>query len=75
MRLKKPLFGVCDAGNYWDTTMNEHLTNYIAMSPIVEDSQLNVKKCGKQVIRISGSYVEDSSKAGANEFQGLTEKT
>lgn len=45
--LKKPLCGICDAGDYWDITMEEHLINDIGMVPIIGDKALHVKKQGK----------------------------
>lgn len=41
--LVRPLYGLCDASDYWGHTIEEHLLNDIGMTPLVTDAALFVK--------------------------------
>lgn len=73
--LKKPLYGICDAGNYRGITIEEHLINDIGMVPIIGDRVLYVKRQGSKIIGPCGSYVEDLLNVSTLEFQKLAEQT
>ena len=34
LRLKKPLYGICDSGDYWGATLTEHIREYLQMEPL-----------------------------------------
>lgn len=79
LKLKMPLYGVCDAGDYWGVTMDEHLINDIGMTPTPGDPALYVKIINENgrtnVVGITGSYVDDSINGGKGRFQDMTMNT
>lgn len=72
LELQKPLYGLCDAGDYWGATIDEHLTNDLGMFPHVGDPSLYVRKRNGSMEGITGVYVDDSIHAGTQWFQNLT---
>lgn len=71
-----PLYGVCDAGDYWVDTMSSHLRVDLAMVPLVSDPSVFVKRASDAELQgMTGTYVDDLANGGDNGFQELTEKT
>lgn len=75
LRILKPLYGLCDAGDYWSATMTSHVEDDLSMSPLTRDPALYVKDGEDDVDGLLGSYVDDMLLGGNEEFQRLTEKT
>lgn len=79
LQLNLPLYGVCDTGDYWGITINEHNENNLSMLPAPSDQSLYIKKSTKngelRVDGVTGTYVDDSINAGNSIFQKLTELT
>lgn len=75
LHLIKPLYGICEAGDYWGVTIEEHLTNDLKMIPVPGDSALYVKSKDDEVIGVTGSYVDDSLNAGRAKFVKMTDAT
>lgn len=75
LRILKPLYGLCDAGDYWSATMTSHVEGDLSMSPLTGDPALYVKDGGGDVDGLLGSYVDDMLLGGNEEFQRLTETT
>lgn len=74
--LNKPLYGICDAGDYWGVTMDEHIVNDLHMTPMAGDAALYVKKNEVgETIGITGTYVDDSLNSRTPEFEKLSEST
>lgn len=74
LRLKKPLYGICGAGDYRGTKMESHLVNELDMSKVIGEAALYVKRKNGKAIGVCGSFVYDSSNAGGEEFWKLTEQ-
>lgn len=70
-----PLYGLCDAGDYWGLTIEDHLTNDIGMKPLTGDGAVFVRRNGDEIEGITGSYVDDCLNAGNADFEQTTEKT
>lgn len=71
-----PLYGVCDAGDYWGDTMSSHLRVDLSMVPLVSDPSVFVKRASDAELQgITGTYVDDLANGGNKSFQELTEKT
>ena len=75
LRLKRALYGVTDAGDYWGVTFDRHVKQDLQMQPIETDPSLYIKLCNGQFSGLLGSYVDDCLLGGDKEFQNLTEKT
>ena len=75
LRLKRALYGVTDAGDYWGVTFDRHVKQDLKMQPIETDPSLYIKLCNGQFSGLLGSYVDDCLLGGDEEFQNLTEKT
>lgn len=73
--LIKPLYGICEACDFWGISMEEHLVNDLKMLPTPGDSALYVKSDGKKVIGLTVPYVDDSLNGGTEEFIDLTNAT
>lgn len=73
LELIRPLYGVCDAGDYWGETIESHVVNDIGMKPLISDPSLYVKTGDDGPEGITGSYVDDCLHAGNEEFQKTTE--
>ncbi len=60
LRLEKPLYGICDAGDYWGETFSNHVQNTLKMESLHGDPSLHLKRSGSETIGLLGSYVDDS---------------
>lgn len=70
-----PLYGLCDAGDYWGVTLDIHITEDLGMKATKRDRAVYTWTQGEDICRISGTYVDDSLNAGIAEFQKHTEQT
>lgn len=80
MKLVLPMYGICDAGNYWGVNMDEHLVNDIGMITAPWDAALYVKLVEQEhgtrkTVEVTGCYVDDSINAGEKDFQDMTMST
>lgn len=75
LNLLKPLYGLTDAGDYWDATITHHLKNDLEMRASALDIRLFFKLIQGKLAGISGMYVDDSFHAGNEEFLEHTKKT
>lgn len=72
LRLVKPLYGLCDSGDYWNETIDEHLSKDLGMIRAKSDISLFFKFKNDRLIGITGNYVDDNVNAGDQEFQHET---
>jgi len=70
-----PLYGLPDAGDYWDVTVLDHVENELGMELLVSHPRLFVKYGANTLQGLLGSCVEDFLMGGDTHFQNLTEKT
>lgn len=68
LKLLKPLYGLCDSGDYWYSTFSSHLRNDLGMTPTISDAALFFKCIDAQLRGIIGTYVDDTISAGSTEF-------
>lgn len=74
LRLKKPLYGICDAEDYWGITMNSHLINDIGTAPVIGEDALYVKQDGHRMVGICGAYGDDVLNAGGAKLRSSHSK-
>jgi len=76
LKLELPLYGVCDAGDYWDATFTDHVAKDLGMVPLTSDPALCSKRlAGGGLSGLLGYYVDDCLMAGDPPFQELTKRT
>lgn len=75
LKLLRPLYGLSDSGDYWNTTFSDHIKNDLGMKATLEDYSFFFKKARKQLIGLMGTYVDDVITAGAAEFEKQSEAT
>jgi len=74
LRMLKPLYGVPEAGDYWDFIFVLHVKEDLVMDPRTGDPALFLKKDAGDPDGI-GAYVDDSCMGGNKRFQDLTTAT
>lgn len=75
-KINLPLYGVCDAGDYWYVTFTAHIEQDLAMTPLTSDPALYYKRNpGGTLSGLLGAYVDDAFMGGDASFQTLTNKT
>ena len=75
LRLLKPLYGLTDAGDYWDVTMTNHLKKDLNMSQASLYISFFFKMIRGKLAGMSGMYVDDGIHAGNDEFLKLCDRT
>lgn len=74
--LLRPLYGICDAGDYWHATFTSHIEDDLGMTSLTSDRALYYKRDGDGHLSGSlGAYVDDSLMAGDRDLQQTTELT
>ena len=71
----KPLYGLPDAGDYWDRTMADHLRRDLNMVPTYDDIALYFLYEDKELQGLIGVYVDDSLICGNKNLLDITEQT
>lgn len=77
LKLRKPLYGPTDAGDYWHNTLVKHLKWDLRMSSTTGDLSHYVKKKRGRLMGIRGAYVDDTLSAADilfDEESNLTEQ-
>lgn len=71
-KLEKPLYGLCDFGDYWNVTMDHHATEDLQMTRATSDPSLIIKFIEEMFIELTGNYVPENLNAGNKIFQQQT---
>lgn len=71
LKLIKPLYGLCDAGDLRASSMDKHHRNDLGMYPVRSEPALYVKHTDWKLIGISGSYLDDVLRASQHIFRKL----
>lgn len=73
--LNKPLYGVCNAGDYWGLKISDHVTDDLGMydTEAYEDSTLFVTSTNNRVISVTELYVDGQLKTKCPELQESVE--
>lgn len=70
LHIELPLYGVCDAGDYWNATINAHIEEDLKMTPLTSDPALFFKRDqGGTLSGLLGAYVDDCLMGGDRAFQ------
>lgn len=75
LELIKPFYGICNAGNYWDMTIDAHIVNNLDMRTLISDPALHWKFDDKNLQGLSEVEVDDCLKAGNDQLKSLTQQT
>jgi len=73
--LVRPLYGVCDAGDYWLVTLQRHVRDDLLMTPLSSDPALYMRKGVNGLVDLMGTFVDDCLLGGTGEFQTATKTT
>lgn len=74
LQLLKPLYGLCDSGDLWYATMDEHLRRDIGMIQSKLDPALYTLRVKNELKGILASYVDDLLCAGKQEMRDASLK-
>ena len=69
LEVMKPLYGLTDAGDYWGETLTDYHKKQLEMKQAKGDFSFFYKWLLKRLIGVSGSYVDDIIRVGADEFR------
>jgi Reverse transcriptase (RNA-dependent DNA polymerase) len=64
LKLLKPLYGLCDAGDHWSRTYHKHLMEDLKLEPTVNDPDLFFKAVDEKLEGLCATYVDDSLTSG-----------
>ena len=71
----RPLYGLCDAGDLWHTTLDKHYRDELGMEQFKTASALYYQQRHKKLEGISGCYVDDLPRTGNAIFQQKSRMT
>lgn len=69
LKLLKPLYGLCDSGDLWHKTLDDHHRRDLGMTPFRSDPALYRLMANGLLTGLSGGYVDDLLRAGTPEFK------
>ena len=75
LKIVKPLYGLCDAGDLWYETLDQHHRKNLKMEPFRIDTALYSSGEGDNLKGLSGCYVDDLLRCGNFEFEKASSKT
>jgi Reverse transcriptase (RNA-dependent DNA polymerase) len=68
LKLLRPLYGLCDAGDYWARTILDHLTKDLGLTQAIGDSGLFFQTMNRKLVALTSSFVDDLLMAGTEDF-------
>jgi Reverse transcriptase (RNA-dependent DNA polymerase) len=68
LKLLRPLYGLCDAGNCWTRTVLDHLTKDLSLTQSIGDSGLFSRAMNNKLAALTASFVDDLLMAGDDDF-------
>jgi Reverse transcriptase (RNA-dependent DNA polymerase) len=68
LKLLRPLYGLCDAGDYWARTILDHLAKDLNLVQTVGDSGLFFQTMNRKLVALTASFVDDLLMAGTKDF-------
>ena len=75
LKLLKPLYGLCESGDMWHATLDNHHIQDLGMMPLRSDPALYLLVTNGLLKGISGGYVDDLIRTGDSSFKQLCSKT
>lgn len=71
-KLEKPLYGLYNSGDYWNVSIDYHLTKDFHMNRAISDSSLYFKTVNNKLSGITGNYLAGSLNDVNETFQDET---
>lgn len=68
LKLEKPLYGLCDSGDHWNGTMNDHLISGLQMARSISDHSLCHKLASEKLSGVTKNYVDKNLNVGNENF-------
>lgn len=68
LKLKNPFYVLCDAGDYWERTISNHIKNRMGMIATLTDPSLYMKFDKGQLVGILGMCVDNSIITGTKDI-------
>lgn len=75
LKLLRPLYGLSDSGDYWNTTFSDHIKKDLNMASTVADYSFFFKMVRGKLMGLMGTYVDDTISAGTEDFEKHTNIT
>lgn len=75
LQLLRPLYGLCDAGDLWQSTLDHHHREDLGMTSSNLDAKFYYLLENKVLVGLSGTDVDDLFRAGNQQFRQHTTKT
>jgi Reverse transcriptase (RNA-dependent DNA polymerase) len=75
LKLRKPLYGLSDAGDYWQATLGRHMRADLKMHPTAGDISMFYRRVQDRLSGLAGTVVDDSLLAGDQPFLQHTDKS
>lgn len=75
LKLLRALYGLCDVGDLWHTTLDEHYRLDLGMAPFRADPALYYLLTDGKSRRMSESHVDELLRCGDNKFGRLCRGT
>jgi len=74
LKLRKPLYGLCDSGDYWNDTVERFVAEDMDLNALEGDPSMFIQEDDEEdgADGIFGVYVDDTIGAGDDEFEDLT---
>ena len=75
LQLLRPLYGLCESGDLWFKTLDDHHKNDLEMKPMRSDPAFYMSMKNNLLEGMSGTYVDDILPSGNANFRDLAKKT
>jgi hypothetical protein len=75
LKLLRPLYGLADSGDYWGSTLLNHLKEMLGMKQTVGDPAMFFKMLDNKLQGVCATYMDDALHTGSKVYEGITEKT
>lgn len=72
LELRRPIYGMTDAGDFWGVTVDNHAKNDLGLVPLRGDPSLYIKRNDGDVDGLLSMCVDDGCLAGNAKMQDLT---
>lgn len=69
LQLLLPLYGLCESGDYWSKTLTEHCIQQAQFQQSSTDLSLFFRRVGRDLVALSGNYVDDIIRAAPKEHR------
>jgi hypothetical protein len=75
LKLLRPLYGLADSGDYWGSTLLNHLKEEFGMKRTVRYPAMFFKMLNNKLKIVCVTYVDDALHAGSKVYEEITENT